>query len=454
MKFNPYKNIYNSITLPKEQFEYFTSRVDCIARVEVWVSWIVDKGVKSFIVVPDGKVFSYYFEPQSNQNTLTILGKEMSKNWYTYLEKYVPKKNDLIKKAKILGQVSQKKNKKAISKSYGEYLQSAYDFCDYIWGAWSAIYIYEPEIISKYPDKVDVIFSLNRPIEYMKMEKDIFRLSDKVLVKKYGWLNAYNPFEESYDKKYFFTLRKKLNKNIILDQYKNFAKSKKDFSNFIETIKDKKLKQKIEIAREFVWLKTDRVDVWKQGQFYARPFYEYLAKQLGISLRDATNMTIKEGFSYLQLDIRPDLKELKLRTKGLYAYYYEKNCIYFISNANNSEWLNKISSHDKNTIVKGSVACQGKVRGIVKIIANEKDLMKVTSKDIFVAKFTYPVFTPYMLKAKAVVTDDGGLTSHAAIIAREYKKPCIVGTQFASKVFKDRDIVEVDANKGIIKKIK
>jgi len=453
MKFKPYKNIHNLSTIPKEQFEYFASRVDCIARTEVWVSWIVDKGVKSFVLIPDGKVFNYYFEPKSNRTTLTSLGKEMSNDWHTYLKKYVFKKNDLIKKAKTLSKVSQSKNKKAIYKSYCEYLQSAYDFCDYIWGAWSAIYIYEPEIIAKYPKKVDIIISVDRPIEYMKMEKDIFRLTDKVLVKKYGWLNVYNPFEKSYNKKYFLNLRKKLNKKKILDQYKNFAKSKKDFSNFIKTVKDKKLKKKIEIVHEFAWLKTDRVDVWKQAQFFAQPFYEYLGKQLGISLRVATNMTIEEGLNYLNSDTKPDLKELTQRNKGLFAYYYKKDNIYFISTVKNNRWLKKISSHDKNTIVKGSVACQGKVRGIVKIVTTEKDLKKITSKDIFVAKFTYPVFTPYMLKAKAVVTDDGGLTSHAAIIAREYKKPCIVGTQFATKIFKDGDLIEVDADKGIIKKI-
>jgi phosphohistidine swiveling domain-containing protein len=454
MKFIPYSNIQNFDSFPKEEFEYFASRVDCIARTEVWVSWIVDKGVKSFILLPDGRVFNYYFEPKSNHKTLIDLGNEMSTHWVRYLQKYVIKKKDLMAKAKKLSRRLNSKNKQIIYQDYNSYLESAYDFCDYIWGAWSAIYIYEPEIIAKYPEKVDIIISVDRPIEYMKMEKDIFLLSDRELVKKYGWLNVYNPFEKAYDAKYFARLRKKLNQNKINEQFKNFQKSTKEFYNFIQTVKDKKLKKKIEIIHEFAWLKTDRVDVWKQAQFYARPFYEYLSKQLDISLRDATNMTIQEGFSYLRSDVKPDLKELKLRTKGFFAYYYKKGYINFISDAKNNNWLKKISSHDKDAVVKGSIACSGKVKGIVKIISTEKDLKKITSKDIFVAKFTYPVFTPYMLKAKAVVTDDGGLTSHAAIITREYKKPCIVGTQFATKVFKDGDVVEVDADKGIIKKIK
>ena len=59
-----------------------------------------------------------------------------------------------------------------------------------------------------------------------------------------------------------------------------------------------------------------------------------------------------------------------------------------------------------------------------------------------------------MKKAKAVITNEGGLTCHAAILSRELKIPCIIGTKNATKVLKDGDIVEVDAGKGIVKKIK
>ena len=59
-----------------------------------------------------------------------------------------------------------------------------------------------------------------------------------------------------------------------------------------------------------------------------------------------------------------------------------------------------------------------------------------------------------MRSSGAIVTDIGGLTCHAAIVAREMKKPCIVGTKIATQVLKDGDIVEVDASNGIVKKIK
>ena len=58
-----------------------------------------------------------------------------------------------------------------------------------------------------------------------------------------------------------------------------------------------------------------------------------------------------------------------------------------------------------------------------------------------------------MERAVAFVTDEGGLLSHAAIVAREMKKPCVIGTKFATQVFKDGDMVEVNANTGVVRKL-
>lgn len=67
---------------------------------------------------------------------------------------------------------------------------------------------------------------------------------------------------------------------------------------------------------------------------------------------------------------------------------------------------------------------------------------------------TSPEYVPAMKRSGAVITDEGGLLSHAAIVARELGKPCIVGTKIATKVLKDGDLVEVDANKGVVRKVK
>ncbi len=73
--------------------------------------------------------------------------------------------------------------------------------------------------------------------------------------------------------------------------------------------------------------------------------------------------------------------------------------------------------------------------------------------DILVTGMTRPDFTQYISKASAIVTDAGGVLSHAAIIARELKKPCIIGTRNATKMIRDNDYIEVDANRGIVSKV-
>lgn len=59
-----------------------------------------------------------------------------------------------------------------------------------------------------------------------------------------------------------------------------------------------------------------------------------------------------------------------------------------------------------------------------------------------------------IIRSGAIITDEGGLTCHAAIIARELKKPCVVGAKIATKILKDGDMVEVDVDKGIAKILK
>jgi len=104
--------------------------------------------------------------------------------------------------------------------------------------------------------------------------------------------------------------------------------------------------------------------------------------------------------------------------------------------------------------IKGLSANSGKIRGIVSVILSPKDFNKFKSKEILVTTMTSVDFVPIMEKAAAFVTNEGGITSHASIVAREMNKPCIIGTKIATKVLKDGDLVEVDAEKGIVRILK
>ncbi len=110
--------------------------------------------------------------------------------------------------------------------------------------------------------------------------------------------------------------------------------------------------------------------------------------------------------------------------------------------------------------LNGLSAYKGVYRGKVKIIrtvfsdAVQTEIKKVKKGDVLVANTTGPEMMNACMIAGAIVTDEGGLTSHAAIISRELKIPCIVGTKLATKIFRDNDFVDVDAEKGIVRKVK
>lgn len=100
--------------------------------------------------------------------------------------------------------------------------------------------------------------------------------------------------------------------------------------------------------------------------------------------------------------------------------------------------------------VKGLPASPGTAKGNVKIIYGLMDLEKFQQGEILVAKMTNPDYVTIMKRAAAIVTDQGGLTAHAAIVSRELGVPCIVGTGNATEILKTGDFVTVDAASGLV----
>jgi phosphohistidine swiveling domain-containing protein len=100
--------------------------------------------------------------------------------------------------------------------------------------------------------------------------------------------------------------------------------------------------------------------------------------------------------------------------------------------------------------LKGVVASQGVVRGVVRVCQSISSIDRVQTGEVLVASMTRPEYLPAMQRASAFITDEGGITCHAAIISREMRKPCIIGTKVATKLLKDGDMVEVDGNSGLV----
>ena len=194
------------------------------------------------------------------------------------------------------------------------------------------------------------------------------------------------------------------------------------------------------------------------AQIYAiyrmQPVIKEIAKRLKITeMQIRFMLTCEVGQALLRGKI--NRKELKERTKFC-VYYVEKNFekVYIGNQAKKLAKQIKEKDLSKITEIKGQTGCIGKAKGTVKIIIRPRDMVKMKKGDILVSIATDPDIVPAMKKAAAIVTEQGGVTSHAAIVSREMNIPCVIGTKIATKVLKDGDVVEVDANKGIVKKLK
>jgi phosphohistidine swiveling domain-containing protein len=155
-------------------------------------------------------------------------------------------------------------------------------------------------------------------------------------------------------------------------------------------------------------------------------------------------------------DKAPNLKKIKSRTNG---FIYSKKGTLNTGNELKKikETFNKLGYSHNFTLTSnikefgGQSAFLGCVRGTVKLIMVKKEIMDIKNGEVLVTSMTTPEYLPAMKKSIAFITDEGGITCHAAIIAREMRKPCIIGTKIATQILKSGDKVEVDADKGIVK---
>jgi pyruvate,water dikinase len=97
------------------------------------------------------------------------------------------------------------------------------------------------------------------------------------------------------------------------------------------------------------------------------------------------------------------------------------------------------------------VVWPGTIQGKVRIITSSDKIGEMKNGEILVCPMSDPDYLPAIRKAKAIIADLGGLLCHAAIVARELRIPCIVGTKNATRVLANGDLIEMDGEKGIIK---
>ncbi len=103
---------------------------------------------------------------------------------------------------------------------------------------------------------------------------------------------------------------------------------------------------------------------------------------------------------------------------------------------------------------EGRVANRGRVKGRAFVTMSANDAKNIQPGEILVTSMTSPDFVTAVKRAAAIVTNEGGILCHAAVISREFGIPCIVGTQMATRLIKNGDMVEVDGNHGFVRILK
>ena len=212
------------------------------------------------------------------------------------------------------------------------------------------------------------------------------------------------------------------------------------------------------VAIQFMYLKGLRMEVLFSIYAGWNKVLEEMAKRFHVDIGLLYNASIQELCAWLHETEKIDEEVLKERKKYCVWIAKTENTQEILTGDKAKEFLQNISyKEDDNLedvlVIHGTVASPGYAQGTVKIVNRVEEINKIEEGDIMVAVATHPALLPAMKRAVAFVTDSGGITSHAAIVAREMKKPCIIGARVATKVLKDGDRIELDTKKGDIRKI-
>lgn len=321
-----------------------------------------------------------------------------------------------------------KDNNKTSLEKFKQIVDILKSVTSYIWLAHDYEYYYTPIFKAAVEknfggdiDKIigDISYPEKRSSHNYLEEELLAGVDSSVLSKKYGWLKTRDGFADPYSPTELDELRKKTK-----DEGKK---------PILKVNVPESMKELVAEIRELVYYRTLRTDVFYEFIFLARPVTMAVGKMFNLDFKELRDYSVYDLLTKSPIKYSPFVT----------CAYYKNEAAFFTKPILERQSV-------KNSEVKGIVAFKGKVTGRAKIVKKVEELQKVEEGNILIAPMTSPNFLVAMKKAAAFVTDEGGITCHAAIVAREMQKPCIIGTKVATKMFKDGDLIEVDANTGIV----
>ncbi len=309
-------------------------------------------------------------------------------------------------------------------------------------------------------EEEDEIFEIVK----LAKEKGIDEVKNEIKkhARKYYWLQ--NNFHDTkiLDDGYFIDVVKKhLESGVDVDKLREdnekrlerVKKEKEEIMNELDF--DDKLRKLVWLIDEFCYLQ----DLRKSIDMQANGYFADICRE--VSIRKEID------FDLLRCAV-PDQIRALLSGKDLEEEVFRKQKEHCVIIFNDKDYSSEVyggkEAEEKEkeilgedidlrakTEIEGMCASTGRYTGKVRKILNARDVGKLQEGEVLVATMTSPDLVTAMKKAGAIVTDEGGITSHAAIVSRELGIPCVIGTKIATKVLKDGDLVEIKANHGLIK---
>lgn len=292
-----------------------------------------------------------------------------------------------------------------------------------------------------------------------KIEIELLKATDlEAFAQRYSWLaNGYGGVEK-LDSAYFEKEKSQLNPSLIENIQKLFDETHKNKQTYIKTYAIPDYVVTIcNLIIELILQQDKRKEMMMQLQSAKEVFLEKVAAFTETDSNELRNISLRELSTLVDEQDLTDL--IRDRFESLYGFVCNSGNVMQLPAEKSQHYWERYSRDEIDDEVhsfSGVIASRGpapRTTGKVSIILDPLAVNNFADGDILVTTMTSPEYIDIMRRSSGVITDTGGLTSHAAILARELNIPCIVGTRIASGLLANGDMVELDTHAGIVRKL-
>lgn len=297
-------------------------------------------------------------------------------------------------------------------------------------------------------------------LKYKKsLSKENFKKDLQKHALRYSWISCYSPVDPpqkfSRFEKETLELARRGDLREEIRKAGNKLREQLRISNSL--LKKSRLpRQVIEIVkaiRKNVWVRTYRREIMSYGFCKMRPLFLRWAAELGINLTELKYLATWEILELLKQGRKAPKKLLDGRKKGFVMILFDD--IITVASSEQAVKIKKLLAKDSEapSFLSGEVVQAGKVRGVVQVVKSRPDVKKFKKGRILVAHTVATWMLPAVQNCLAIITDAGGVLAHTAILAREYRKPCLVNTRHATRLLRTGDLVNMNTETNQIIKI-